>query len=112
MKRWIPFILMISVALFTFVYLVFYGGTEPYKPRTDDPQLIYEQACAHCHGERGEGSGLLYPAFSDSAYILDEVKNTITEGTWLMPGFVHIKGDTLERIGRFIVDKEYLKKNK
>ena len=109
MKRWIPFILMISIALFTLLYMVFYGGNEPYVPKTDSPEIIYQQACAHCHGDNGEGSGLLYPAFSDDAYNLQEIKEKITQGTWLMPGFENIKGDTLNSLADFILERGYSK---
>ena len=109
-NRWIPFIFMLTMALISIFYLVFYGTTESYKPFTDNPAVIYREACARCHGNKGEGSQVLYPALQQSGYTVNGVKETIESGTWLMPGFKNIKGDTLTNLAEYIIYNKYLDK--
>lgn len=107
-RRWAPFILMLTVAVFSFLYFLFYGDNEPYFPATDDPNVIYQEACVHCHGKNGQGDGILYPAFEQQLTV-KIIEQNISEGTWLMPKFENIKGDTLRKLSEFIYGKEYLK---
>jgi len=110
LKKWLPFFLMLGVALLSSVYLILSGGDNMYIPKTRDASVIYKEACVDCHGSKGEGDGLLYPAFDYSELNLQIIKDKITNGDWRMPKFKYIKNDTLEILARFIMEKKYLKK--
>jgi len=110
MKKWFPFISMVVIALAATVYLVLKGGDNLYIPHTDDPSVIYKEACVDCHGADGQGDGLLYPAFDYSELDLKLIKDKIAHGDWRMPAFRHIHTDTLDVLARFILDKKYLEK--
>ncbi len=105
--KWFPFIILISVAAISAVYLFLFGKTDPYEPLTDDPRKIYREACMHCHGQNGEGSGLLYPAFEHDNLKLENIRKNIVEGAFLMPSFENIRGDTLDSLVLFIYQKKY-----
>ena len=108
-RRWAPFFLILTVACFSFIYFLLYGDIEPYIPTTNDPNIIYQEACVHCHGKNGEGNGILYPAFDHSQLTIKEIGQNISEGTWRMPKFGNIKGDTLRDLSEYIYSKKYLK---
>jgi len=112
LKRWLPFMIIISGAFITFVYLVFSGGTDPYIPNSDDPEIIYRDACSHCHGLNGEGDGLLYPAFDNENLTMQDIKKSISEGSWRMPDFENIRNDTLNILVLYIYEKQYLNRSK
>lgn len=106
-KKWIPFATMLSLAVFSFVYFIIAAGEDAYQPLSDDPKTIYREACAECHGERGEGVGVLYPGLADEAYSREKIKQSISEGSWRMPRFKNIKGDTLDLLVQFVFSKSY-----
>ena len=64
-KKWLPFIFLLVIILGSSSYLVLGNKKNNYKPNTDNPKVIYREACMHCHGDKGQGTGLLYPAFED-----------------------------------------------
>ena len=107
-KRWLPFVVIILVMIYSFFSFLVFGENEPYFPKTINPKIIYSEACAQCHGERGEGSGILYPAFDSEDLTLELIRQNIEEGTWRMPKFSHIQGDTLNKLIEFIYKNEYL----
>jgi mono/diheme cytochrome c family protein len=105
-KKWFPFFLLVFVIVISSLYLLFSSRPSDYEPRTDDPLQIYREACAHCHGDEGQGTGLLYPAFKTNLE-KEEINKAITEGSFLMPAFPNIKGDTLQVLIRFIENEAY-----
>lgn len=107
-RRWAPFVLMLIMAFLSFIYFLLLGNNEPYFPTSADPKEIYEEACVHCHGKKGEGSGLIYPAFDHTQLTLKMIEQNISEGTWLMPKFENIKDDTLKNLSEYILQKKYL----
>ncbi len=106
-KRWLPFAGLITIAFVSFGFLLFSGSEDAYRPQTDDPARIYREACRHCHGPRGEGTGLLYPAFDHADMDIETIKKKIAEGALLMPAFIHIRQDTLEILARYIEAEGY-----
>lgn len=54
-------------------------STEVYK----EGKTSYDSLCAPCHGDQGEGFGLLYPGLKDTLYIRKN-RNQIT--CWLIYG--------------------------
>jgi len=107
-KKWLPFILLFAVILVSTGYLMFGNTISDYEPDSDDPRTIYREACRHCHGDRGQGTGLLYPAFEENLNPT-AIEKAIVGGSFLMPAFNQIKGDTLRTLVRFIHTKSYLK---
>lgn len=109
LKKWLPFIIMLSIAIIAFINLVFFPNDQ-YHPKTDDPDIIYYEACTDCHGENGQGSGLLYPAFDTTSMSRKEIRKNIVDGGWLMPEFRNIRADTLEKLVNYIYEKKYNKR--
>lgn len=105
-KKWLPFILLLFIAIISSVYLLTYSQPSNYQPLTDDPRQIYREACAPCHGLKGQGNGLLYPAFKANLE-KENISKAITKGSFLMPAFPNIKGDTLQVLIRFIENEVY-----
>jgi mono/diheme cytochrome c family protein len=108
MKRWMPFIALISAAVVMSVYMYIWGQSSRYKPNTDDPAVIYREACAECHGVKGEGTGVLYPALNDVTVSRRGALNSIRKGEMLMPAFTEIRGDTLETLAEYVAQQGYL----
>lgn len=106
-KKWLPFIVIVSVIIISSAGLFLSESANPYRPGTNNPSQIYREACAQCHGIEGEGSGLIYPSLGEDDLTIDEIKNVITEGAFLMPAFININGDTLEALGRYILERQY-----
>ena len=106
LRKWLPFIVMISIAIISFISLVFFPDAT-YKPQIDDPDQIYYEACSGCHGENGQGSGVFYPAFDSLSISRKQIGKNIVNGGWLMPKFKHIHGDTLKKLVEYIYHKKY-----
>jgi mono/diheme cytochrome c family protein len=106
-KRWIPFTGLILTALITSIYFFLSGQTNDYRPLTSDPAVIYLEVCAECHGERGEGNGLLYPGLGQKEISRKDVIEIIREGAWLMPAFPQIPDTTLRKLSRYIKEKGF-----
>ena len=104
-KRWAPFVILITIAVISLANLIFFTDAE-YRPRTDDPDEIYYEACSDCHGESGQGSSILYPAL-DTSLSREEIQKNIMNGGWLMPKFKHIHGDTLKKLVNYIYKQNY-----
>jgi mono/diheme cytochrome c family protein len=107
-KKWLPFIFLLVIILGSSSYLVLGNKKNNYKPNTDNPKVIYREACMHCHGDKGQGTGLLYPAFEDIMNKSD-IEDAIIKGSFLMPEFHHINGDTLKNLVEFIHSKSFNK---
>lgn len=105
-KRWLPFLFLLTAITCSLLYLLFKKNPSEYFPHTDDPAVIYQEACMQCHGDQGQGSGLFYPAFKPG---MDENKifDAVTKGALLMPVFTHIKGDTLSALIHYIQSGAY-----
>ncbi len=107
LKRWLPFILF-TVLILTFSgYFLLSSKTSNYKPTTNNPAIIYFEACSHCHGKDGRSENLLYPDLIGERLTRDEVQKIIVQGEWLMPAFKHLKGDTLKNLVNYVVQKKF-----
>lgn len=108
MKKWLPFGLLMIVIAASIVYFFFSKENSKYIPETDDAATIYREACMHCHGDKGQGSGLFYPSL-DEELDKSEIYNSIQNGALLMPAFIHVKGDTLNRLVEYIQSRSFAK---
>jgi mono/diheme cytochrome c family protein len=108
LKRWMPFIVIIIVLLITTAFLFLNRQEVYYRPQTASPAVIYREACQYCHGDKGQGTGLLYPGFDDEDLTMEKIRHSIQNGALLMPAYVNITGDTLQALVKYIYHKEYL----
>jgi len=110
MKRWFPFILIILAVVVLVNFLLFTGQINEYKPETSDPSLVFRKACMECHGERGEGTGLLYPDLSKELLSEEGVYAIVRNGYLFMPSFPQIPDSTLKKLATYVSDKKFLNK--
>ena len=101
-KRWIPFLTIIMIIIVTVVYFLISSQQSIYVPGTDSASQIYMEACSQCHGESGNGQGLIYPALRGKSLSMHEITNVIRNGGFLMPAYTKIRGDTLSNLADYI----------
>ena len=106
-RRWTPFVLFLLLLIVFSAYFLLSAKTSNYKPTTDNPAIIYYEACSHCHGKNGQTGNLLYPDLVDEHLDAEHVTKIITEGESLMPAFKNLKGDTLQKLVDFVVQKKF-----
>lgn len=68
--------------------LIFLSGCGSDEPETasSDPDVLYEQACAACHGVDLKGASSPPVTNMASKYTAEEVKAIIIDGKGMMPG--------------------------
>jgi len=109
LKRWMTFLIIMGILLITMSYMFLNKQTVYYRPQTDNPSLIYKEACQHCHGDRGQGTGLFYPGLVEEDMTGESIADIIQNGSFLMAAYVNIKGDTLQILSDYIYRKGFLK---
>ena len=67
-----------------------------------DGLAIYSQACAACHGERGEGRRELGNPLRGRALPPNYIKEVIKRGRNRMPALPHIRGEALENVAEYV----------
>lgn len=106
-RRWIPFILF-SVLIIVFnTYFLLSAKSSDYQLVTDDPAVIYHEACAHCYGKNRQSENWLYPDLIEEDLNVIKVKEIITKGELMMPAFKKIKGDTLQNLAEYVAQKRF-----
>jgi len=108
-KKWIPFILILIIAVSTSFFL-FIGGEASYISHTTDPAVIYRDACTGCHGIAVTKSEFLTPNLAEEKLLSTEVKTVIKDGTWRMPSFPAITDTVLDRLADYVANKKFLTK--
>ncbi len=87
------------------VLLIYGQGFDPASSGdglpTEAPEL-YQQACAQCHGKRGEGVVNVTPTLRGRGLPPERIKAQIQKGSVKMPAFPFIQGETLERLARYV----------
>lgn len=68
--------------------LIFLAGCGSDAPEivSSDPEMLYEQACAPCHGGNLQGAASPPVTNMASKYTAEEVKAIIIDGKGMMPG--------------------------
>jgi mono/diheme cytochrome c family protein len=78
------------------------GGADDYTPATDDPAIIFSEACARCHNERGVGGRGIGPKLAGRAIPADEVREHVVEGDGRMPRFPNLRGQALANLEGYV----------
>ncbi len=78
------------------------GGVDNYMPTTENPVVIFREACARCHGERGVGGSDIGPRLAGVGEPIDEVKKQVVEGHGRMPRFPNIRGRALQNLAGYV----------
>lgn len=100
-KKWIPFILLISIIIVTAIYMFLNTLKSTYIPTSDNPGQIYREACSGCHGVQGEGKAL-FPALADESISVEYLKKIVPAGSFMMPSFEYLRGDTLNKLADYV----------
>jgi cytochrome c553 len=94
--------LMIMMLVSVLVILSMQGGVDNYEPSTDNPEVVFGEACARCHGERGVGGDAEGPRLAGLGVPLEEVKRQLREGQGRMPSFPNIRGRALDNLAAHV----------
>ncbi len=86
---------------FLFVFLSSCANPGDYKPTTDNPKVIYEEACSWCHGSDFEGT-VRGPSLVKNELEILRIRKMLVEGNEKMPRFKHLTGDTLESVINYV----------
>jgi len=95
MKRWFPFLILIALVIILSIYMFLVDQKDFYIPGSSVPDIVYQEACARCHGKNGEGSAILYPGLSGNRDNPAEVRNIVRNGASFMPAFPNIPDSIL-----------------
>ena len=95
-------VLLVMGFISALVILSMLGGVDPYTPTTEDPEVVFREACARCHGERGLGGSGIGPRLADAGESMDEVKKQVVEGHGRMPRFPNIRGRALQNLTAYV----------
>jgi mono/diheme cytochrome c family protein len=106
MKKWLPFAGLIILAIISTISMIISGDSD-YIPQTADPAVIYEQACAECHGT-GETPGNFWsPALSGEILTKKEVREIVRNGTWRMPAFPLVPDSLLDTLALYVSENRF-----
>ncbi len=94
--------MLVLAFLSVLIVLSVHGGQDNYTPVTNNGAVIFEEACARCHGPSGLGGETKGPRLA--GHVLDpaEVKRQVVEGQGRMPRFPNINGAALENLGAYV----------
>ena len=103
MGKWVvASFLVLGGALVVFMLLFQNPRQEEALLTTGDGAAVYSQACAVCHGARGEGKGGLGNPLGGRALPPAYIKEVVKQGKNKMPALPHIRGEALENVARYV----------
>ena len=108
MRKWFPFIILITAVFLLVLFLIFTGRVNDYTPTTSDPAVLYREVCVACHGMQGEGESFLYPDLANELIDEEEVIDIVRDGALFMPAFPNIPDSTLKKLAAYIGQKKFL----
>ena len=102
--RKMALITTLGVMLFVGALLVLSmsGGTDEYLPQGTEGAVIFEEACARCHGENGVGDGPEGPRLAGGGTDPELVKQRVRVGEGRMPRFPNIRDMALENLAEHV----------
>lgn len=78
------------------------GGEEDFSaPEGTPAPKMFEQACAHCHGEKGTGRFGFLLGLKDSQIPADNVVQMIANGRGIMPSFPELSESQRKRLADY-----------
>lgn len=95
-------VLLVMIFVCVLVVLSMLGGVDNYTPTTNNPEVVFREACARCHGERGLGGSAIGPRLADAGESMEEVKRRLSEGHGRMPSFPNIRGQALQNLAAYV----------
>lgn len=104
MSRVLLFALGVTGALGA-IYLFTFSAPPPpsdaYEPRSQEGETIFVEACAKCHGMRGEGSPL-GPRLAGRRIPPRQVQAQVQRGGGGMPRFPHVRERALTNVAAYV----------
>lgn len=81
------------------------GGQESYAPATGtEAATMFEQGCAHCHGEAGAGKFGFLLAVQESELGQAEIEALIANGKGIMPAFPKLSAEQRRQLAAYTRD--------
>lgn len=78
------------------------GGEEDYSAPEGTPALkMFEQACSHCHGEKGTGKFGFLLGLKGSQIPAENVVPMIANGGGIMPAFPELSESQRQRLAEY-----------
>ncbi|MBT3350567.1 MAG: cytochrome c [Nitrospinaceae bacterium] len=95
-----------AIALLITLYIFRQGGmtTSPEGLAKLTSPILFQQACSQCHGKNGEGVKSLTPPLKGRGLPMAYVRLQIYKGSQKMPAFPFIKGETLDRLAKYVTE--------
>ena len=84
------------------VVLSMQAGMDSYAPTTANGAVIFQEACARCHGEGGVGGETKGPRLAGRQASPAEVTEQVIEGHGRMPRFPNIQGRALVNLADYV----------
>lgn len=75
----------LAITAYSLVFLAGCGSESP-ETASSDPEVLYEQACAACHGGNLQGASSPPVTNMASKYTAEEMLTLIMDGKGMMPG--------------------------
>ena len=103
MGKWVVASFVVLGGAFVVFLFIFQNSRQEEALLTSgDGLAIYSQACAACHGERGEGRRELGNPLRGRALPPAYIKEVVRRGRNRMPALPHIRGEALENVAKFV----------
>ncbi|HKL76834.1 MAG TPA: cytochrome c [Gammaproteobacteria bacterium] len=79
------------------------GGEESYAPEAGTaPETMFEQACAHCHGDQGKGKFGFLLALEDTQLDQSSIASMTEQGSRLMPAFPNLSDEQRQALAAYV----------
>lgn len=92
-------LLLLAVPIFTAAC----GGSEDYTPQPGAEALtMFADACLECHAPVSQGGPTFVMELSTQNVGKPKIKQRISSGGFLMPGFPNIQGKELDRLAAYV----------
>ena len=85
LTKWTPLILIVITLIVVILFFFANSGVNLYVPQTDNAAIMYQEACASCHGENGQGARFYLPGLLDFDDSKEKIIHIVRNGTIRMP---------------------------
>lgn len=78
------------------------GGEEAYAPQAGTPpETMFQEGCAHCHGDQGQGKFGFLLDLQDTELTQAEIEALIAGGKGIMPGYPQLSTEQRRRLAAY-----------